>query len=112
MVSYVVPSSASTPTLKNEGQQVTFNGSVSLLDGGNAYTGPVYVGNVTDTAQNATASSASNPRGAVDVGAFQLVDGNGQPWRSAAVHRHADARRADAGHGSVLRRLRPDAGRW
>ena len=79
MVSYVVPTSAATPTLKNQGQQVTFNGTVSLLDGGNPYSGPVYVGNVTDTAQNATASSASNPRGAVDVGAFQLVDGNGNP---------------------------------
>ncbi len=79
VVSYVVPSSASTPTLKNEGQQVTFNGTVSLLDGGNAYTGAVYVGDVTDTAQNASASSASNPRGAVDAGAFQLVDGSGNP---------------------------------
>jgi hypothetical protein len=76
-VSYVVASSASTPTLKNEGQQVTFNGTVSLSDGGNPYSGPVYVGNVMDTAQNATASSASNPRGAVDTGAFQLVDASG-----------------------------------
>jgi hypothetical protein len=79
VVSYVAASNSATPTLKNEGQQVTFNGTVSLLDGGSAYTGPVYVGDVTDTAQNATASSASNPRGAVDVGAFQLVDGSGNP---------------------------------
>ena len=81
-VSYVVPSSAATPTLKNEGQPVTFSaGTPTLSDGGSPYTGPVYVGNVIDTAQNATASSASNPRGAVDAGAFELVDANGNPVR-------------------------------
>ena len=80
VVSYVVASSSSTPTLKNEGQPVTFTGTVSLTDGSNSsYSGAVYVGNVTDTAQNATASSASNPRGAVDTGAFQLVDASGNP---------------------------------
>ncbi len=81
VVSYVVPSSASTPTLKNEGQAVSFANPVSLTDGATTpYTGAVYVGNVTDAAQNATASSAATPtRGAVDTGAFQLVDASGNP---------------------------------
>jgi Phosphoesterase family len=61
-------------TLKNEGQQVTFGGTVSLTDGSNSsYTGPVYVGDVSDTAQNAVKG------GSVDVGAFELVDAAGNP---------------------------------
>lgn len=61
-------------TLKNEGQQVTFGGTVSLTDGTNSsYTGPVYVGDVSDTAQNAVKG------GSVDVGAFELVDAAGDP---------------------------------
>ena len=81
---------APTPTLKSEGQQVTFTGTVSLTRrlATPSYSGAVYVGNVTDTAQNATASSASNPRGAVDSGAFQLVDASGQSGdRSTAATR-------------------------
>jgi hypothetical protein len=51
---------------------------VTLTDGSNpAYTGPVYVGSVTDTAQNATSPSVSG--GVVDTGSFRLVDGSGNP---------------------------------
>jgi hypothetical protein len=70
--SSVVPDAKAT--LKNEGQQVTFGSTVTLTDGSNTnYTGPVYVGDVTDTAQNAVKG------GSVDVGAFQLVDSTGNP---------------------------------
>jgi hypothetical protein len=69
--SSVVPDAKAT--LKNEGQQVTFATTPSLTDAGSPYTGSVYVGDVTDTAQNAVKG------GSVDVGAFQLVDTNGNP---------------------------------
>ncbi|MDE3132827.1 MAG: hypothetical protein KGL15_02040 [Acidobacteriota bacterium] len=60
-------------TLKNEGQQVTFASAVALTDGSDSsYAGPVYVGDVTDTAENAAKG------GTVDVGAFHLVDASGK----------------------------------
>jgi hypothetical protein len=64
-------------TLKNEGQQVEFATTPTLDVDGSPYTGPVYVGDVTDTAQNATLSSAHGGSGTADVGAFQLVDASG-----------------------------------
>ena len=93
-------------TLKNEGQQVTFGATVSLHDGSNSsYTGPVYVGDVSDTAQNAVKG------GSVDVGAFELVDAARQPGDGQRrLHRFDHARRADARRPT--RSTTPTTRRW
>ena len=78
-------------TLKNEGEEVTaWSGTAPTFTdnatGNASYTGPVYVGNVINTAETATAGSAATPKGEVFSGQFQLVDAQGNLLTSNASY--------------------------
>jgi Phosphoesterase family len=77
--SSTVPYTSATEA--QEGMSVKFNGTAptlvdtdAALNSGGVYTGAVYVGSVTDTAGNPSASS-----GVADTAAFTLIDDQGNP---------------------------------
>ena len=72
-----------TVTQSNDGDLATLPSGTEFTDDGTTYTvgtgtpPALYVGDVLDTEQQATAPSGASPKGTVDSSTFELIDGSG-----------------------------------